>query len=251
MTLSGDGVLMDAFKSSRDRRTKPIGNLGLFPQVAAGALRNSFADPQDLRHGLLRNVWVELKRFAAQNVRTIELTRIRGIHRVNVDGPVVRHGSLVVSALASLLECERIFDFGSSDGETSRLLAHNLPTAEIYSFQASSEPGRAGAGSIPMATASGIARLYGDSETFDFSPYSGTIDLVHIDGARRIESLGADADAAFGMLSELGSIIWYGYSYQPAVYAFLNKLAPVLDRPIYHLLGTRLALYSRWDIVVS
>ena len=53
------------------------------------------------------------------------------------------------------------------------------------------------------------------------------------------------------MLSELGSIVWYGYSYQPALYRFLNALAPALDRPIYHLAGTRLALYSRWDIVAS
>jgi len=241
---------MDAFRTSRDRPTQPIGNLRILPGVVAGAVRNSFADPRDLRDGLLRNVWVELKRFAAQNVRTVELSRIRGIHRVNVDGPVVRHGSLVVSALAAVLECERIFDFGTSDGETSRLLAHNLPGAEIYRFEASSD-GHPGPASIPTKSASAIARLYGDSLSFDFSPYSGTIDLVHIDGARRAESLAADADAAFGMLSELGSIMWYGYSYQPAVYAFLNRLAPHLDRPIYHLLGTRLALYSRWDVVVS
>jgi len=31
----------------------------------------------------------------------------------------------------------------------------------------------------------------------------------------------------------------------------LTALAPALDRPIYHLAGTRLALYSRWDIVAS
>jgi hypothetical protein len=251
VTLSGDGVLMDAFKSSRDRPSQPIGNLRTFPGVVAGALRNSFADPHDLRYGLLRNVWVELKRFAAQNVRTVELTRIRGIHRVNVDGPVVPHGSLIVSALAALLECERIFDFAASNGETSRLLAHNLPGAEIYTFASTPVASRDGAGAIPTASGSEIARLYGDSGTFDFSPYSGSVDLVHIDGASRAGSLSADSDAAFGMLSELGSIVWYGYSYQPAVYGFLNRLAPLLDRPIYHLLGTRLAIYSRWDIVVS
>jgi hypothetical protein len=251
MTLSGDGVLMDAFKTSHDRPIRPIGNVRIFPGVVAGALRNSFADPHDLRHGLIRNVWIELKRFAARNVRTVELARIRGIHRVNVDGPVVHHGSLVVSALATLLECERIFDFGTSDGETSRLLAHNLPGTEIYSFEQAPLARDSGFGSIRPTSALGIAKLYGDSATFDFSPYSGSVDLVHIDGAGRVESLQADADAAFGMLSELGSIIWYGYSYQPAVYAFLNKLAPALDRPVYHLLGTRLAFYSRWDIVVS
>jgi len=250
MTLSSDGVLMDAFKTSRDRPAQPIGNLRLVPGVVAGALRNSFADPHDLRDGFLRNVWVELKRFGAPNVRTVELARIRGIQRVSVEGPVVRHGALVVSALAALLECERIFEFGTSDGETSRLLAHNLPAAEIYTFDASSEAARGGGGAGP-ASATRIMKLYGDSLTFDFSPYSGSIDLVHIDGTRRADSLRADADAAFGMLSELGSIIWYGYSYQPAVYAYLNKLAPLLDRPVYHLIGTRLALYSRWDIVVT
>ena len=251
MTLSGDGVLMDAFKTSRDRPIQPIGNLRILPGVVAGTIRNSFADPHDLRYGLLRNVWVELKRFGARNVRAVDLSRIRGIHRVNVEGPVVRHGALVVSALATLLECERIFEFGTSDGETSRLLAHNLPAAEIFGFDGSPDATRAAGTTTPTASATRTGRLYGDSETFDFSPYSGSIDLVHIDGSGRMDSLRADSDAAFGMLSELGSIIWYGYSYQPAVYAFLNKLAPDLDRPIYHLLGTRLALYSRWDIVVS
>ena len=125
---------MNGFKTSRDRPAQPIGNLRLVPGVVAGALRNSFADPHDLRDGFLRNVWVELKRFGAPNVRTVELSRIRGIQRVSVEGPVVRHGALVVSALAALLECERIFEFGTSDGETSRLLAHNLPAAEIYTF---------------------------------------------------------------------------------------------------------------------
>src|SRR5437773_2909870 len=229
---------MDAFKTSR---AEPIGNLRVLPGVVAGALRNSVADPRDLREGLLRNVWTELKRFSARNVRTIEMGRIRGIHRVSVEGPVVRHGALVVSALAALLECERIFEFGTSDGETSRLLAHNLPAAEIYTFDASSEAARGGGGAGP-ASATRIMKLYGDSLTFDFSPYSGSIDLVHIDGTRRADSLRADADAAFGMLSELGSIIWYGYSYQPAVYAYLNKLAPLLDRPVYHLVATRLGL---------
>jgi len=230
-------------------RTKTIADLRIAPRVFAGAIRNAFADPYGLRHGLLRNVWIELKRFSARNVRTVELTRIRGIDRVTVEGPVSRHGALIVSALATLLECERIFEFGAFDGETARLLAHNLPAAEIYSFDAPTTPERAV--DLPSASGTHIARLCGDSRTYDFLPYSGTIDLVHIDASRRFSSLSEDTDAAFGMLAELGSIVWYGYTYQPAVYGFLNTLAPTLDRPVYHLAGTRLALYSRWDIVPS
>jgi hypothetical protein len=217
--------------------------------VVAGVIRNSLVDPQDLRNGLLRNVWIELKRFGAKNVRTIELARIRGIDRVTVEGPVLRHGALIVSALAALLECERIFEFGTSGGETARLLAHNLPLAEIYSFDSPPDATSGSAGGPRSTLGDRSERLFGDSETFDFLPYSGSIDLVHIDASRRLAALGADTDAAFGMLSELGSIVWYGYSHHPAVYGFLNTLAPTLDRPIYHLAGTRLAVYSRWDII--
>jgi len=230
-------------------RTGTIGDLRIAPRVVAGAIRNAFADPHDLRDGLLRNVWIELKRFSAQNVRTVELTRIRGIDRVNVEGPVSRHGALIVSALATLLECERIFEFGGSDGETARLLARNLPAAEIYSFEAG--PTREGPFDLLPTLGTRIANLSGDANTYDFLPYSGTIDLVHIDASQRVDFLRADTDAAFGMLSELGSIVWYGYSFQAAVYGFLNTLAPTLDRPIFYLAGTRLAVYSRWDIISS
>src|SRR5207237_9614960 len=119
---------MNAFKTSR---AEPIGNLRVLPGVVAGALRNSVADPRDLREGLLRNVWTELKRFSARNVRTIEMGRIRGIHRVTVEGPVVRHGTPIVSALAAEPECEWIFEFGSSERDSARLLEHNLPAPEF------------------------------------------------------------------------------------------------------------------------
>jgi hypothetical protein len=234
---------------TKGHRAQPVGNLGVAPRVLAGVIRNSFADPRELRGGLLQCVWVELKRFGARNVRTVELSRIRGIDQIYVDGPVVRHGMLVLSALAALLECETIFEFGSVDALTPALLSHNLAKVQIYSFDRPSETG-----SWPRASRDSpdpkITRLSGDSATFDFSPYSGKIDLVHIDASDRPASLVADTEAAFGMLSELGSIVWYGFTYHPAVYAFLERLGPSLDRPIHHLAGTRLALYSRWDVLV-
>jgi hypothetical protein len=243
---------MDAdSRLTKNRRARPVGNLGILPGVVAGVIRNSFLEPHKLRTELLRSTWVELKRFGAPNVRSIELSRLRGIQQVEVNGPVARPGLLVLSALALLLECDTIFKFGGHEDETGRLLVHNLPNIQIYSLDRSN-----GAiqerGSTPRAirTDSRITNLWGDSATFDFSPYSGTIDLVHIDGSSRPESLAPDTEAAFSLLSELGSIVWYGYTYQPAVYEFLNDIAPSLDRPIHHLLGTRLALYSRWDVLL-
>jgi hypothetical protein len=222
------------------------------PSVVAGVIRNSFSEPKDVRRRLLDNLWIELRRFGAPNVRNIELSGIRDIQSVRVEGPVIRHSALIVSALSTLLECERIFDIGTSEGETSWLLAHNHPKARIYTFDAESSAPTAGRRRFhETIEASRITELRGDSATFDFSPYSGVIDLVHIDASHRKGSIRSDTDAAFSLLSELGSIVWYGYTNSPGAYVFLNELAPSLDRPIYHFLGTRLALYSRWDIVLD
>jgi len=96
-----------------------------------------------------------------------------------------------------------------------------------------------------------ITELRGDPTDFDFSPYSGSIDLVRIDMGHECRHVGAATGAAFGMLSELGSIVWDDYTHCPSVYTYLNALAPSLERPIFHISGTRLAFYSRWDIVVD
>jgi hypothetical protein len=211
------------------------------------------------------NLWIDLKRYGARRVRNVELSRIRGIDRTRVDGPVRRHSPLVVTALSVLLECETVFEIGPDTGDTAWLLAHNLPSARIFMLEEGSEatdqakPGRSDQlyhlsrgdrGVRPDAEASRITRLSGDSASFDFLAYSGTFDLVYIEGSHRYPSVRSDTEAAFGLLAELGTIVWDGYSGDPGVYAYLNDLAPSLDRPIFHLLGTRLAMYSRWDTVL-
>jgi hypothetical protein len=214
----------------------------------------------------LTSLWIELKRHGAQRIQNIELSRIRGMDEVRVDGPVRRHSPLVVTALSMLLECEAVFQFGSDTGETTWLLAHNLPEGRVFILDGGTDRTRdtrsdlAGHADRPatgrrmrldQSEASRVTRLSGDSSSFDFLPYSGTADLVYIEGAKRYDHLRSDTEAAFGLLSELGSIVWDGYSGDPGVYDYLNELAPSLDRPVFHLLGTRLALYSRWDIVIA
>ena len=250
--MSGAAVANhDLYRREATAPREPLGDAQIFGGVVAGVIRNSLAHSQDARRRFLEGLWIELKRFGAANVRNIELSRIRGIESVRVEGPVLHHGTLVISALSALLECERIFEFGASDGESAWLLAHNAPTVRIYTFDSESP-------SLPARHSrfrgtpeeSRITQLFGDAATFDFSSYSGTIDLVLINGSHRSGFMRSDTEAAFSMLSELGSIVWYGYTDYPGVYAYLNKLASSLDHPVFHILGTQLALYSRWDIVV-
>jgi hypothetical protein len=234
--------------TGRGRRSAPIGERHIAFDVLAGVIRNALAGRGDERMPLLRQLWIELKRFGASNVRNIPLSRIRAIHDVHVEGPIDQPAALVISALAALLECETIFAFGPAR-DTSAVLAHNLPEAKIYALTSPEVEPLAAARSHLRPVAGNITRLTGSAETFDLSRYSGTSDLVIIDAGDASGDIREETDAAFSLLSELGTIVWDNYTHSAEAYAYLNALAPALDRPVFHLLGTRLALYSRWDIV--
>jgi hypothetical protein len=261
-------IAMGASSSQRrERQPRTIGNRHIAMGVLARVVRSALTDPRASRSQLLTNIWIELKRYGAQRIQNIQLSDIRGIDRVRVDGPVRRHSPLVVTALSILLECETAFEFGPDTGDTAWLLAHNLPNARIHVLADGTES-RTKAWPAPVdevyrlptrdhgvpgdavPEASRITHLLGDSTTFDFLPYNGTADLVYIEGSGRHARIKADTEAAFGLLSDLGTIVWDGYSGDPGVYAYLNELAPFLDGPVFHILGTRLAMYSRWDIVI-
>ena len=262
-------VAMGASADQSDERPiRRVRDRNIVAGVVAGVIRNWFTDPGPQRSHLFTNLWIELKRYGASRVSNIELSRIRAIDQVRVNGPVRRHSPLILTALSMLLECETVFELGPDMGGTTGLLAHNLPKARIFLLDDGADPlGQAKPGPadglyhLPpgaygqrldaSAEAGRVTYLSGDSFTFDFLPYSGTADLVYIEGSRRYAHIRSDTEAAFGLLSELGTIVWDGYSGDPGVYAYLNGLAPLLDRPIFHILGTRLALYSRWDIVVE
>ena len=245
---------------------KRVHNHHILPGVAACIVRNSLADPRRGR-ALLKDLWIDLKLAGAPNVENVETGRIRGFDAVRVAGPVSRTSSLVVAGLAMLLEAETIFEIGTYTGETAWVLAHNQPTARVHTLDLPGPEAVETAGleltdpeyferwdrgryfhGTPEAER--ITQLRGDSATFDFSPYSGAVDLVYIDASHSYSYVRSDTEAAFGILSELGMIVWDDYTYYPGVYAYLNEIAPSLDRPIFHILGTRLAVYSRWDVLL-
>jgi hypothetical protein len=251
----------------RPRQIRGVRDRNIAAAVVAGLVRNWLGDAGSPHSQLLKSLWIELKRYGALRVGNIEISRIRGIDHVRVDGPVRRHSPLIVAALAMLLESETIFQIGPDRSDTAPLLAHNLPGARLFvldetaAFPDQSNPGTTDrlyrlplgpyGGPDPAGRTSRVTHLSGDSFTFDFVPYSGKVDLLYIEGSRRYSHIGSDTEAAFGLLSDLGTIVWDGYAGDAGVYAYVNEIASSLDRPVFHILGTRLALYSRWDIVVD
>jgi predicted O-methyltransferase YrrM len=248
------------------RHVRRVGALEILPSVLGGALSHAVADPRRLRRQLLKRMWMELKRFAAPHITNIEVGSISGIETVQVEGPVLRRSTLVLSALARLLQPATVFEFGTYHGDTAWLLAHNVPGTHIYTLDLGGpdsvysaqleltdldeyfhEWGR-GARFHGTPEAERITQLVGDSATFDFTPFRGTIDLAFIDASHSYSYVRSDTEAALAMLSPTGTIIWDDYTHYSGIYAYLNELAPVLDHPILHVLDTRLAVYSRRPI---
>lgn len=90
-----------------------------------------------------------------------------------------------------------------------------------------------------------IEQLIGDSRTFDFSPYYGTIDLMLIDGAHDYETKKSDTENALKMLSSNGILLWDNYDDVgcPFVTKYLSELNGP-DFPLYHLKNTNLVVYK-------
>ena len=245
-----------------------VTNRDILPGVVGRILGRLMREPRRMRRELLKDLWIDLKRYGATEIRNLPLAQIRGISTVSVEGAVAQPERLVVAALAKLLECERLFEFGTFRGETTWLLAHNLPDAKVYTLDLGSADVAARAqleltdpeyfldwerGTRFRGTPEErrITQLIGDSAAVDLSPYRGNIDLVYVDASHSYSYVRSDTEAALAMLTRFGTIVWDDYTYYSGIFAYLNELAPTLDAPIYHILGTRLAVYSRWPIVVD
>ncbi len=90
-----------------------------------------------------------------------------------------------------------------------------------------------------------IVDLFGDSQSFDYSPYYGKMDLVFIDGNHSYEFVKTDTENAFKMLSPNGVILWHDYDYiiHRDVFKYLNQMSK--SYPIYSVPGTRFAVYGK------
>ncbi|HEV2815305.1 MAG TPA: class I SAM-dependent methyltransferase [Solirubrobacteraceae bacterium] len=234
--------------------------------VASGALRRR----AELRHHVVRDVWTLAKRFGAPAVENVELREIPCLRDAVAEGYVDDPQRVLLSALGRGLGAASFFEIGTSHGRTAWTLARNDPSLEVYTLDVPLDRS-ADATALPLAPddarffrpadacgiafrdtpeAARITQLWGDSATFDFSPFHGRMDLVYVDGAHTYEYVSSDTERALAMLSPRGTIAWDDYTINPGVYACVNEVARTLDRPVYHLFGTRMALYSRQDFVV-
>jgi len=184
--------------------------------------------------------------------------------------PIGRGGNVALEeivAIARLLKAhapKTVFEIGTFDGRTTLNMAANLPEdAQVYTLdlprdQAASaafdisdadaafvEKDVSGARFLNTPYAARIQQLYGDSATFDFSPWEGAVDFVFVDGAHTYEYVMSDTERALKLLrGGRGVIVWHDYDKRtgqdvPAALHELRERRPEFA-DIRHIFGTSL-----------
>lgn len=169
-----------------------------------------------------------------------------------------------LTAITSLIKdknCSTIFEIGTYDGRTTRAMALNLATdsGKIYTLNLPPDNNtvvlQTDKVDVQLATKvisgerflntpqeKSIKQLWGDSATFDFSPYYQKMDLVFIDGAHSEDYVANDTAKALEMIKPSGGwVIWHDAPYFGVV-KFLKNWVPKQTGPVFFIKGTSLAV---------
>ena len=162
----------------------------------------------------------------------------------------------LLKALAQKYGVQKYFEIGTWRGESVVNVSEVVP--DCTTFNLSSEDIFALTHSKEYAALHGffsrqkptIKHLYGNSLTYDFSPYQSAFDMVFIDGDHHYKSIIQDTKTAFSLLKDEKSIIvWHDYATDIEQVRW-SVLAGILDgcptekrNNIYHVHNTLCAVY--------
>ena len=159
--------------------------------------------------------------------------------------------ALVLLLALRQVEPTNVFEFGTFHGETTRMLAGNLPNpdARIFTLDIKDTDGirfigvdeqiaEESIGESVVFDDPRITRLFCDSLHFDSTPYHGKMQYIFIDGNHALEYVRADTANALQMLDRTrpGVILWHDFENPdfPELTDFLVALAKALPN-MYHV----------------
>jgi predicted O-methyltransferase YrrM len=159
----------------------------------------------------------------------------------------------ILAAMVRSTGSRRIFEIGTFDGGTTRLLAvaageegtvHTIDLApaefDRTQFPDAFDGSMVGRKFRDTDEAPRIVQLLGDSTTFDFSPWFGQIDLVFVDGGHDEVHGRADSLNALRMVRPGGLVVWDDFA--SFWWGLVKGIAEVCDgRDLTRIAGTNFA----------
>ena len=191
---------------------------------------------------------------------TSDSTTVSLANPEGVEGNVSLLELLVLARLVRERRPRTIFEIGTFNGRTTRVLAENAPddarvlTLDLPAGQSTElqlvrkervfvEKPASGALVAASPVASKVSQLLGDSATFDFSPFE--IDMAFIDGSHAMDYVMNDSRKCLGMLrGGRGTLVWHDYGEWEGVTRALHLLRERdgAFRALRHIRGTTLAI---------
>jgi predicted O-methyltransferase YrrM len=169
-----------------------------------------------------------------------------------------------LAAIASLIKDSKsncLFEIGTYDGRTTRTMALNLENnkGQVYTLNLPINTNKAllntsqvdvqlaskvisGVKFMNTPESDKIIQLWGDSASFNFSPYYEKVDLVFIDGAHSELYVQNDTRIALQMIKREGGIIIWHDAHLYGVVKFLRSWMRRNQLPIYFIKNTSLAV---------
>jgi len=158
--------------------------------------------------------------------------QLRVIEPSFANGNVTIYELMAIILLVQARQPKSLFEIGTFDGRTTLNLAANSPQeAHVHTLDLPNtglEQTRfrleeiekkyidkpvSGSRLLGRPEASKVTQLYGDSATFDFSPYLNQIDFVFVDASHAYQYVLSDSRKALQLLRRgKGAILWHDYN---------------------------------------
>jgi predicted O-methyltransferase YrrM len=162
------------------------------------------------------------------------------------------HEFTMLGEIARIERPHTAFEIGTFDGRTTAFMAEACEElTQIYTLDLPAEDSRISDPQAHSKTigkhfrdrnyANRISQLWGDSLTFDYSPYFGKIDLAFIDAVHDRTHVRSDTQSMLKCVRPGGIIAWHDVNLD-----FPGVIAGILDvvgaEMIQHIAGTSLAV---------
>lgn len=192
--------------------------------------------------------WVPLERFCP-GIEALPLS-LDIMPRETFELPLIE--TVYLGAMLRYFHPASVFEIGTFKGRTTRLIADmtgestrvytlDLPPDELAKggYFSQDQHHLVGQSIHALAFQRKITQVYGNSRTFDFSPFYGQIDFVFIDGDHSYEGVKSDTENALKMVRRGGVIVWDDCNerHTPGVVQCLRETASM--RTVFRLEGTR------------
>jgi len=231
-----------------------------FPAVSPLALLLALRRPKGLP-GFLANVRRSYRASAKLRAAAVlphDLLKDRGVitMRLGEHGVFPGEAGLLVAELVAAPQPLRVFEIGTFEGaqtaliamstsDETRVLTLDLPPDEPVPRGVTDKTlidlaaGQVGARFRDTSwDEAEITQLYGNSKTFDFSPYYDSIELVVIDASHSHEFVLSDSMQAFRMIRAGGVLLGHEYESMRSEYGVTRCVDRLWKRhgcPIYRL----------------